>query len=133
MKINRDKIINNCRRLLAAYKNGKLGQTKMPEESHPEFSGNQAEERLVYFTLPMALNYQRDSYKLWQAALATYNDEATKKAFSINEVAVMSEADLRESLTKHKLALQPNRHIEIWQKIAKTIFQKCGVKAMLWL
>ncbi len=110
-----------------AYKSGELGQTKMPEESHPEFSDNQAEERLAYFTLPMALNYQRDSYKLWQAALATYNDEATtRKVFSVKEVAAMNEVDLRECLTKYKLALQPNRHIEIWQKIAKTVFQNWG-------
>ncbi|MCX6789435.1 MAG: hypothetical protein NTZ42_02390 [Candidatus Gribaldobacteria bacterium] len=122
--MNRDEIINNCRTLLAAYKNGGLGQTTMPEESHPEFADNEIEERLAYFTLPMALNYQRDSYKLWQAALATYNDEATKKVFSLSEAAAMNPADLRERLTKYRLALQPNRHIEIWQKIAKTIFQK---------
>jgi len=124
--MNKDEIINNCQKLLVAYKNGQLGQTKMPEESHPGFSNNETEERLAYFTLPMALNYQRDSYKLWQAALATYNDEATKKVFSLSEAAAMNPADLRECLTKYKLALQPNRHIEIWQKIAKTIFQKWG-------
>lgn len=124
--MNRDEIINNCRTLLAAYKNGELGQTKMPEESHPEFTDSEIEDRLVYFTLPMALNYQRDSYKLWQAALATYNDQATKKVFFVNEAAAMGEADLRERLMKYKLALQPNRHVEIWQKIAKTISQKWG-------
>jgi len=122
--MNRDEIIKNCRILLVAYQNGELGQTKMPEESHPVFADNEIEERLVYFTLPMALNYQRDSCKLWQAALATYNDQATKKVFSLSGAAVMNSVDLRECLTKYKLALQPNRHIEIWQKIAKTIFQK---------
>jgi len=122
--MNRDEIIKNCRILLVAYQNGELGQTKMPEESHPVFADNEIEERLVYFTLPMALNYQRDSYKLWQAALATYNDQVTKKVFSLSGAAVMNSVDLRECLTKYKLALQPNRHIEIWQKIAKTIFQK---------
>lgn len=35
---------------------------KMPEDSHPEFQTQ--EERLCYFTLPMALNYQRNSYTL---------------------------------------------------------------------
>ena len=111
---------------MRAYKSGKLGQTKMPEDSNPGFSDNQTEERLAYFTLPMALNYQRDSYKLWQAALATYNDEATKKVFSLSEVVAMSEADLRQCLTKYKLALQPNRHVAIWQKISQTVFQKWG-------
>ncbi len=35
----------------------------MPEDSNPGNFAN-AEERLVYFTLPMALNYQRNSYSL---------------------------------------------------------------------
>ena len=124
--MNRDEIINNCRVLLTAYKNGDLGQTKMPEDSNPGFDENQIEERLAYFTLPMALNYQRDSYKLWQAALATFKDTAAKKVFSLSDVAAMNGMDLREYLIKYKLALQLNRHIEIWQKISKTIFENWG-------
>jgi hypothetical protein len=69
----------NCRKLLEAYRTGKLGQTKMPEDSNPNFDDDQIEMRLAYFTLPMALNYQRDSYKLWEAALKTINDDLTKK------------------------------------------------------
>lgn len=45
-----DEIINNCRILLAAYKSGELGQTKMPEESHPRFADNEIEERLARLT-----------------------------------------------------------------------------------
>jgi hypothetical protein len=38
---------------------------EMPEDSKPNEFKNQ-EERLVYFTLPMSLNYQRNSYTLWE-------------------------------------------------------------------
>jgi hypothetical protein len=48
----------------------------MPEDVHPDFGGNQ-ETRLVFFTLPMALNYQRNSYKLREAATQAYNDAST--------------------------------------------------------
>ncbi|MFH0739842.1 MAG: hypothetical protein V1819_01725 [bacterium] len=122
----KERVVGNCRILLEAYRDGRLGQTIMPEDTNPGFSKNQTEEKLAYFTLPMALNYQRDSYKLWQAALITYNDEATKKVFSLARVAAMSQADLRENLIKHKLALQPNKHPEIWQKISQTIFKNWG-------
>ena len=121
-----EKILSDCRVLLNAYKNGLLGQTKMPEDSNPGFTDNEIEERLAYFTLPMALNYQRDSYRLWQAALATYKDGATRKVFSVNKAAAMDIVDLREYLTKYKLALQPNRHPVIWAAIAKTISEKWG-------
>lgn len=46
---------------------------KMPEDSNPPFSDDEKETRLTYFTLPMSLNYQRDSYKLWESALKTWN------------------------------------------------------------
>ena len=119
-------IINKCKTLLLAFKEGKLGQTKMPENSNPGFSYNEIELRLAYFTLPMALNYQRDSYKLWEAAMKTYNDPTTKIVYEINKVALMDENLLREMLTRYKLALQPNKHIATWQKIAKTIKNNWG-------
>lgn len=112
--------------LLRAYKDGKLGQTRMPENASPGFLENQIEERLAYFTLPMALNYQRNSYKLWEAALETYKDKETKDIFKINKVCEMPANELKEKLLKHKLALQPNRHTGIWQKISQTIFKNWG-------
>ena len=119
-------IIDSCNKLLDAFKSGKLGQTKMPEDSNPGFSDKETELRLAYFTLPMALNYQRDSYKLWESALKTFNDPETRKVFNIKEVALMNEDKLRILLTKYKLALQPNKHIATWQKIAKTISENWG-------
>src|SRR3989344_4049066 len=119
-------IIKKCELLLEAYKQGKLGNCTMPEDSNPGFNENDAETRLVYFTLPMSLNYQRDSYKLWQSVLATYKDEETKKVFNIENSAKMSEEELRKILLKYKIALQPNKHISTWQTIAKTIEKEWG-------
>ncbi|MFA5763404.1 MAG: hypothetical protein WC915_01175, partial [archaeon] len=109
--------IKNCQTLLTAYKTGRLGQTIMPEDSHPKFNSN--EERLSYFTLPMSLNYQRNSYTLWENALKTFNDNQTKQVFDIN--SKLNEATLRKYLMKYKLALQPNKHINTWSTISKTI------------
>lgn len=117
-------IIQNCKSLLEAYKSGKLGQTKMPEDSNPRFSNQ--EMRLAYFTLPMALNYQRDSYKLWESALKAYNDPETKVIFDISKVVLMSEDKLRELLTKYKVALQPNKQTNTWKTIAKTVQDNFG-------
>lgn len=119
--MDNDKIIKKCKELLESYKNGELGQTKMPEESHPDFNRITPEERLAYFTLPMALNYQRDSYKLWLAALATYNDEETKIVFNASWAAKNNNNGLQKLLLKHKLAMQPNKHTETWRAICATI------------
>jgi hypothetical protein len=51
---------------------------------HPDFGGDE-EKRLVFFTLPMALNYQRNSYKLREAATQTYEDTETARVFDITQ------------------------------------------------
>jgi len=107
-----------------AYSEGLLGDQTMPEDTHPEFSD--PEDRLAFFTLPMALNYQRNSYKLWEAATETFCDEETRLVFSVERVAGLSRDELRVSLTKHKVALQPNKHVDTWWRIANTIVDQWG-------
>lgn len=98
-------------KLLSAYKNHQLGNQIMPEDTKPVFKDTPQdfERRLVHFTLPMSLNYQRDSYKLWDACLTTYNDKNTADIFSIKNSSLMYTKTLREKLLKHKIALQPNK------------------------
>jgi 3-methyladenine DNA glycosylase Tag len=116
----------NCKRLLEAYQQGGLGQTKMPEDNNPGFIDDQIEMRLAYFTLPMALNYQRDSYKLWESVLKTWQDEETRQVFDVEKVSKMSDETLRSYLTKYKVALQPNKHITTWKTLSNTIVEEWG-------
>lgn len=114
-------LIKNCKILIEAYKNGDLGQTIMPEDSYPQFKTK--EGRLCYFTLPMALNYQRNSYTLWESARKTWEDKETRCVFDIKWVSQATAEELREKLLKYKVALQPNKHVKTWQTITKTIFE----------
>ncbi len=116
--------IKRVKTLLKAYNDGLLGDTTMPEESHPHFDTQ--EEKLLYFTLPMALNYQRNSYKLWEAALKTWEDTETRKVFDLKIASQSNTEVLRINLLKYKLALQPNKHIDTWNKISKSIDENWG-------
>ena len=69
----------------------------------------------------MALNYQRNSYKLWESAVATYNDENTRIVLDVDEVLNYTEDEVRIALTKYKIPLQQNKQTEIWIKLCKTI------------
>ncbi|MEK6960779.1 MAG: hypothetical protein AABX47_06400 [Nanoarchaeota archaeon] len=123
--MDRENIISSCRSLLSAYKSGALGQTVMPEDSNPGFKDGDP-LRLNYFTLPMSLNYQRDSYKLWESALKTYNDPETRPVFDLESCSEMDEPKLRSLLMRYRLALQPNKHVQTWQRIAETIHKSWG-------
>lgn len=119
-------LIKNCRSLLIAYRSGQLGQTKMPEDSNPGFSEKEKELRLAYFTLPMALNYQRNSYSLWESALKTYEDKETRQVFDVSKVIQLDAELLKKYLTKYKLALQPNKQTATWKTISKTVHDNFG-------
>jgi len=98
----------------------------MPEDSNPGFSEKEKERRIAYFTLPMALNYQRDSFAMWRAALKTYKDKNTGVVFDVKKAASMPEGELRECLLKYKLALQPNKHIDTWRRISSIVSREWG-------
>jgi hypothetical protein len=117
-------ILENCITLRRAYDNGLLGNQVMPEDTHPELRN--LEDRLSFFTLPMSLNYQRNSYALWIAATLSYEDRLTRSIFDLNAAAAMSEAQLRSLLLTHKVALQPNKHTHTWQTISTTISREWG-------
>lgn len=121
-----ESLIQHCTALLEAYQTGALGNCRMPEDASPVFGVGDREVRLAYFTLPMSLNYQRDSYKLWEAALKTYDDPDTRDIFSITMSATMSVDELRRKLLKHKVALQPNKHVATWRRIAETVTKNWG-------
>ncbi len=92
----------------------------MPEDENPGLDKT-TKENYLYFALPMALNYQRNSYTLWECANKTYHDADTADAFDINAVVNMDEQQLRKKLLKYKVALQPNKQPIIWRTLCETI------------
>jgi hypothetical protein len=119
-------LVSKCKKLIKACEEGKLGPTAMPEDSNPGFLKSEKESRIAYFTLPMALNYQRDSFAMWKAALATYEDKETRDVFSVQAAAEMPDKELKKKLLKHKLALQPNKHIDTWKRISGSVYGGWG-------
>lgn len=101
------------------HKDGLLGGEVMPEDV---LIGIVPEDRLLnVLTLGMSLNYQRNSYQLWEGIAKAYGDEDVRWVFHPSIVAESRLDDLRDALRKHHIALQPNRHPEIWQRVSKGI------------
>lgn len=117
---NDDLIRKKAFKLIELHREGKLGGEKMPEDANPLLSIDSMENYL-YFTLPMALNYQRDSYKLWKSALLTYEDSSTRFVFVPQEVINSEYHKVQEALTKYGIALQKNKQTDIWIKLCNTI------------
>jgi len=132
----RDEVLMAVKRLQEMHTQGMLGGEFMPEDSHPELPLGSA-ENYHYFTLPMALNYQRNSYALWRAAAKTYAGPETAYLFDPHRVSKAETDDVRIHLLKHRLAVQPRKHIDTWVSLCVTVcellhgdirmlFRSCG-------
>lgn len=120
--MKKDYILKSVDKLVFMYKRGELGGEVMPEDANPGFKKDSSENYL-YFTLPMALNYQRNSYALWESALKTYDDEETRFVFN-PKLCLQKEFDeVQYALTKYKVALQKQKQTEIWISLCKTFVE----------
>ena len=126
-------VLKASEKLIHLHKCGALGGEIMPEDSNPGLPKD-SESYFMFFTLPMALNYQRNSYRLWESAKNTYEDTDTVDVFSPNMVVNMQTDELRDKLLKYKVALQPNKHPEIWMRLCQTFVSEFegSVKSFLY-
>lgn len=114
-------ILDRIRKLVKLYDSGKIEKL----HSHEVNPGLDKSSRLnyIYFTLPVSINYQRSSPAMWQSALKTFEDKETNDVFYPEKVVKLTKDQLMKKLIKHKLALQKNKHTEIWKKLSKTFNQ----------
>lgn len=75
----------------------------------------------LYFTLPVSINFQRNSPAMWAAALRTYEDPETNYLFYPEKVVVEQREKIQLDLAKHKLSLQRNKHADIWIRLCQTL------------
>lgn len=90
----------------------------MPEDENPSLLPDSM-ENYMYFTLPMALNYQRNSYTLWMCANRMF--ENNPELFDSSAVCAMDEDEIRKILVQYKVALQPNKQPVIWKTLCRTV------------
>ena len=110
---NKKEVLQKVDMLYSMWKKGSLGGEVMPEDANPHL-GKSSVENYLYFTLPMALNYQRNSYKLWESALNTYNDKETNFVFNPKICINKTFEEVQYALVKYKIALQKQKQTEIW-------------------
>ena len=123
--MDQSEILVRALRLIEKHKYGELGGERMPEDANPDLKADSC-ENMLYFTLPMALNYQRSAYALWESAAATWADGETRAVFFPECAVQMSEEELRQKLLRYRLALQPNRHPSIWKRLCETFVEDFG-------
>ena len=80
-------------------------------------------DNYLYFTLPPCINFQRNSPAMWASALKTWEDPETNYVFFPEKLVKATREQVQHALLKHKLALQPNKHTDIWMTVSKAFHE----------
>ena len=113
-------ILKKLEYLNKLYRNGYWG-SELPEDTRPKKLDPNSEENAIFYTLPTALDYQRNSNTLWKSATATFENNETKFVFNPQEVVKKEFTEVQEALSKYNLALQKNKQTQIWIKLCQTL------------
>ena len=100
------------------------GRNDMPEDELPLDVQRGSLEHLLFITLTVAIDYQRDANALWASARKTFADADTKYLFDPALVDSAGRTKVQADLTKYGLSKKPNRDCNIWYTIAVTFHKK---------
>jgi hypothetical protein len=102
------------------------GSTEMPEDEPPPGVLRGSLAHVLFITLTVAIDYQRDAAQLWDASRTTYADARTRYLFS---PAAIFEAPVRQvvaDLQAHGVSKKPFKDADIWRTVALTFLKKWG-------
>lgn len=119
---NKQKILIWLEKLKVAFEESKIPALHNHEVN--PWLPKESRENFLYFIMTCCLNYQRNSPNTWKSALETWNDAETNFVFFPEKVILETDENLKKALLKHKLALQPVKHIQIWKVISHTFAEK---------
>lgn len=102
------------------------GRTEMPEDLLPSTIEDGSVDHLLFLTLTISLDYQRDAIKLWQAARLSYDDPMTRYLF--NPVAMYRKeiANQISDMQKYGLSKKPKKDAYIWRTVGLSFLKKWG-------
>ena len=103
--------------------NGIHGRTDMPEDILPNTERGSL-EHILFITLAVSIDYQRDANDLWKSARQTFDDPTTRYLFDPRSLREKSFATIVRDMQKYKLSRKPQKDAVIWSTVGITFFKK---------
>lgn len=99
---------------------GLMSSVRIKEFSPPEGVEQGSYEHIMWLTLTVSIDYQRDADALWDSARMTWKDEFTRWVFIPGEFRKKAYDDLVIALARYGLSRKPNRDAKIWWKVSNS-------------
>lgn len=102
------------------------GHTRMPEDLLPKDVTQGSLEHILFITLSVSIDYQRDANVLWDSSRDTFQDPETNYLFNLEVICKTSQGKVERDMQKYKLSRKPKKDALIWSTVAKSFFEKWG-------
>lgn len=103
---------------------GILGHREMPEDSLPDGIVKGSLEHILFITLTISLDYQRDADVLWGSSRKTYNDPSTRYLFNPKDLHEKTRQSIIRDMKKYMLSKKPKKDADIWRTVGITFYKK---------
>ena len=111
--------------LFAAFQtSGIHGHTEMPEDAPPAGVVGSSLEHLLFITLTVSIDYQRDALTLWKNARAAFEDPQTRYLFDPHSIHETSREKLKQDMMKTGLSQKHDNDCFIWRTNAVSFLKK---------
>lgn len=102
------------------------GRNVMPEDQAPSGVERGSLEHVLFLTLTVAIDYQREANALWESARRSFADPETDYLFKPEKLHSTVWQKVRQDMQKHRLSKKPGADCNIWRTVGVTFFKKWG-------
>ena len=103
---------------------GILGNTEMPEDILPIGMKRGSLEHLMFITLTVAIDYQRDANALWLVSRMTWEDPKTQYLFNPKALHRTPPRIVTNDMQKYGLSKKQKKDANIWRTVGVTFLKK---------
>ena len=100
------------------------GHKDMPEDITPAGVERGSLEHVLFITLTVSIDYQRDAPSLWEVSRQTFQDLETRYLFNPKHLHQITFQKITKDMQKYKLSKKPQEDANIWRTVALTFHDK---------
>jgi hypothetical protein len=103
---------------------GIFGHNEMPEDLLPSNVVPGSLEHIMFITLTVSIDYQRDAISLWEASRKTFEDIETRYLYSPIALHETKNEKIVEDMNKYGLSKKHKQDAWIWKTVGVTFYKK---------
>jgi hypothetical protein len=109
------------------------GNTEMPEDTLPKGVLFGSLDHLMFITLTVSIDYQRDATVLWNNSRLTFEDPETRYLFDPGKIFETPISKIIDDMKKYQLSKKIKNDPFIWRTVALTFLKKWNGNPILFL